>query len=151
MSREWGLGRGGGGRPQSKPALPFLHLFPDGTGVSNVRVQVGPRRGVCRLMGAQGRARAEPPKPSQMTHRALVARRVKGRLPGQLPQAQGGAGQRQRPGAESGCDTGLLAPTELVNPCGAHVGFLRKPRRGPWKHWASSWALLAGSDPLPSS
>lgn len=54
---------------------------------------------------AWGRARAEPPKPLQMTPwktqspRGLV-RRVKREPPGQLQQAQGDPGQRQRLRAE---------------------------------------------------
>lgn len=67
---------------------------------------------------AQGLATAESPKPLQITLQTQStsgpAKRVKGKFLKWLQQPQGNPGQRQRPGAERGCGTQLLATIESV-------------------------------------
>lgn len=66
----------------------------------------------------QGLATAESPEPLQITLRTQStsgpARRVKGKFLKWLQQPQGNPSQRQRPGAERGCGTQLLATIENV-------------------------------------
>lgn len=63
---------------------------------------------------AQGLATAESPKLLQTQSTSGPAKRVKGKFLKWLQQPQGNPGQRQRPGAERGCGTQLLATLESV-------------------------------------